>query len=114
MRNKMKELINEWRKFVNEAWDTRDLNELPEDEYKEMIKKAKRLIDEKPELADEVYNSRDGNFSKPLMQGFEADYIKSLGLAPGGVVQLAKAIIGIKDSQRMSDEYYKSGMYSGD
>ena len=110
----MKELINEWRKFVNEAYDTRDLNELPEDEYKEMIKKAQRLIDEKPELADYVYKSRGGNYSKPLMQGFEAEYIKTFDLAPGGVVQLAQAIIGIKDAQRMSDEYYKSGMYSGD
>lgn len=110
----MKKILNEWRNFINEAWDTRDLNALPEDEYAEMLEKANRLIDEKPELADEVYNSRDGNFSKPLMQGFEADYIKSLGLAPGGVVQLAKAIIGIKDSERMSDEYYQSGMYSGD
>ena len=113
-RMKMKKMLNEWRKFVNEAWDARDFDELPEEEKVGMLEKAKRLIDEKPELADEVYKSKDGNFSKPLMQGFEADYIKSLGLASGGVVQLAKAIIGIKDSERMSDEYYKSGMYSGD
>ena len=110
----MKELINEWRKFVNEAYDTRSLNELPEDEYGKMIEKAQRLIDEKPELADSVYISRGGDFSRPLMKGFEAEYIKTFDLAPGGVRQLAQAIIGIKDAQRMSDEYYKSGMYSGD
>ncbi len=60
----MKELINEWRKFVNEAYDTRSLNSLPEDEYREMIKKAKRLIDEKPELADSVYKSKGGKLLK--------------------------------------------------
>ena len=113
-KQRLKEIIKEELSAVNEAWDTRDLNELPEDEYAEMIKKAQRLIDEKPELADYVYKSKAGNFSKPLMQGFESEYIKTFDLAPGGVVQLAQAIIGIKDSQRMSDEYYSSGRYSGD
>ena len=104
-RMKMKKMLNEWKKFVNEAWDTRDFDELPEEEKVGMLEKAKRLIDEKPELADEVYKSKDGNFSKPLMRGFEADYIKSLGLASGGVVQLAKAIITIKQGDGAASSF---------
>jgi hypothetical protein len=113
-RMKMKEMLNEWKKFLNEDYDTRDLNELPEEERAEIFEKAKRLIDEKPKIADEVYRSQAGNFTKPLRRGFEADYIRTLDLASGDIERLAKAIIAIKDSRRMSDEYYKSGMYSGD